>query len=201
MIGNMLLVESERVHVTLDLGDAVAEVVADVLRTDRQKSETTIAFREVSTAAHEAITSAIESMIELVRAAQSPSVLVFHPLAEMRAALERDLSRLQRRATLCGTLLETMWAIVDPTSNHSAVIIDADMAQRTSQLVAHFATNHSHVRRILLFGDQLGSVDRSISNRVDAVLRTPWRYRALARAIGIDAAESSLALLPAEPSE
>jgi hypothetical protein len=113
----------------------------------------------------------------------------------VRQALERELSRLGRGATLCATSLEAIRAVDDRAVNHVAVIIDATLGDRVVDLVAHFADAHPQLRRVVLFGEQLGTVDSRIARRVDAVLRAPWRIRALSRAIGIDVTDSSIALL------
>jgi hypothetical protein len=67
---------------------------------------------------------------------------------------------------------------------------------RILELVRVLRDRYPGVKRALLFGDQLESIDHEVSRGVDAVLRTPWRIRALARAIGIDSADSTAAMLP-----
>jgi hypothetical protein len=201
LIGVTRLPEGERVQVELGLENEVVAVQADVVRVDPQRAEVAVAFRSVPARASELIARAIQTLVERVREAAPPSVLVIHPDSETRAALERDLTHLDRSATLCSTPLEAMWSVDNLSVNHVAAIIGTVLAERANELVMHFSDHHPRVRRILLFGDQLGAVDRAISSRVDAVLRTPWRIRALSRALGMDLADSSIALLPTEPGE
>jgi hypothetical protein len=192
VVGNLRLVEGELVHVSLELDGKVLSIIASVLRTEPQTAQAAIEFRDLSSEMQQSIEHAIDSMIARVLASSPPRVLVLHPDAEVGAALERDLSRLERGATLCSTVVEALWAMQNATARHVAIIVSREMA---SEVVQHFADDHPGVRRILLFGEQLESVDHGVS--IDAVLRTPWRIRALARALGIDATDSTMAMLPA----
>jgi hypothetical protein len=201
LIGATRLPEGVRVDVELKLDNDIVAVQAEVVRVDPQRAEVALAFRAVTARANELIARTIQALVERVRESGPPSVLVIHPDGETRAALERDLTHLDRSATLCASPLEAVWGVDDLSANHVAVIIGTTLGERASELVVYFGDHHPHVRRILLFGDQLGAVDRAISNRVDAVLRTPWRIRALSRALGMDLADSSIALLATDPSE
>jgi hypothetical protein len=93
------------------------------------------------------------------------------------------------------TPLEAMWALTN-TVSINAVIVSSAVGDQSGELFEHLEEHHPAARRILLFGEQLEPVQRSTSSRVHAVLRTPWRIRALARALAIDARDSSMALLP-----
>jgi ActR/RegA family two-component response regulator len=182
----------------MELGGARIELVAEVGRTDPQRSEAALLFRTATPPALAAIEQAIAALIAEARQSSPPAVLVLHSDAGVRKTLERDLSRLERRATLCATPLEAMWAVEDRTLNHVAIVIDATFGERLVDLVAHFAESHPNARRVVLFGEQLGAVDSRIARMVDGVLRAPWRFRALSRAIGVDLADSSIALLAAD---
>jgi hypothetical protein len=201
VLGTARLYQGEHVGVRMQLGDAVIELVAEVVRTDPQRLEAALMFRNLAAAARTAIEQAIASMIDEVRTGSRPAVLVLHADADVRAALERDLSRLDRGASLCATSLEALWAVDDRSRDHVAVIIDADLGERLVAMVGFFAETHPSLRRVLLFKEQLGAVDSAIARQVDAMLRVPWRIRALSRAIGIDSTDSSIALLAAELDE
>jgi hypothetical protein len=41
------------------------------------------------------------------------------------------------------------------------------------------------IRRVILSGDQIDKIDHPAARRVDAVLRTPWRFKGLARALDL----------------
>jgi hypothetical protein len=104
---------------------------------------------------------------------------------------------------VCATPLEATWALHDPAVSTEAIIIgDGRQSEPLGDLLSHLAETHPRVRRVLVFGDQLASLDHVSSRLVDAVIRTPLRSRPLARALGVTDADSSLMLLPAdsEPS-
>lgn len=196
LIGRAQLVEGERIQVMLNLDGVMVSAAAEVLRTEPQNAQVAIAFRDLSREATEVIERAVAAMIERVRAGSPPTVLLLRAPAEARAAVERDLAQLGRAVRACATMLEAVWALDDPTVRYEAVVIASDMDREPlGELLKHLAERHPQLRRLLLFGDQLESVDRVAASRVDAVLRTPLRIRALARALGIRETDSSLAML------
>jgi hypothetical protein len=202
LIGNARLAETERVRVSLKLDSGTVLLIGEVVRTDPRNAQVAIAFREVSRDALRSIERAIEAMIDGVRVTSPAAVLVLHADNDVRAALERDLSRLDRAASLCATNLETMWSLHDQAANHIAIVIDGELPIDTLDALSHhLVENHPQVRRVLLFGEQLGSIEGTIASRIDAVLRSPWRIRALARAVGVDATDSSMVLFPVESDQ
>ncbi len=196
LIGRAQLVESERIQVMLELDEVTVSVAAEVLRTEPQNAQVAIGFRDLSREATEVIERAVTALIECVRAGSPPTVLILRAPAEARAAIERDLAQLGRAVRACTTMLETVWALENPTVRYEAVVIASDMdSEPLGELLKHLSEQHPQFRRLLLFGDQLESVDRVAASHVDAVLRTPLRIRALARALGIRETDSSLAML------
>ena len=201
LVGTTRLGEGEHVRVTLDLDGSIANVEAVVTRVDAQNQQTAIAFRSVSDDAARVIENAIDKLIRDGAAGSAPCVLVLHRDPDVRDALERDLSRLQRAAKPCATLLETMWALQHAPRGIVAIVASDQPRGQLAALLEHLSQHHPKLRRVLLFGDQLEPVAREVSSHVHAVLRTPWRIRALARALGINSADSSLAMLPASEDD
>ena len=54
------------------------------------------------------------------------------------------------------------------------------MLQRVEEL-------HPKLSRVILFGEQIQRFDHPAFGRVHAVLRTPWRFKGLARALDVPA--------------
>jgi hypothetical protein len=195
LVGSSRLVDGEVVRVTLRLDNDVVSVIAQVIRTDPQRAQTAIAFRDVPRAAADRIAAAVTAMASRQRASSAETVLVVQPDGEVRAALERDLLRISRVARNCATPLELTWALSEPV-RYTAAIINGDLpAGDIRAIVQHLAADHPAIARVLLFGDRLPSLDHATSSLASSVLRTPWQIRALARAIGADLNDSSLALL------
>jgi PilZ domain len=196
LVGRVQLVDGERIRVLLKLEGVELLVEAEVVRTEPQNAQVAIAFRDLSSAAREMIEQTIDAMVERVRVASLLTVLIVGAPAETRGAIERDLAQLGRRSRPCATMLEAMWSLHDPSIRYEAVIVASDaLGESLGALLEHLAEHHPTIRRLLLFGDQLKSVDHASSSRVDAVLRTPLRIRALARALGVGATDSSVGLL------
>jgi PilZ domain-containing protein len=193
LVGPAQLVEGHRVRLELTVEGATNVVEADVLRVDRQRSEAAVTFHNLSAATRAWIESSVSALIERVRAAGPPLVLVTGVPAERAATLERDLARLDRAMQRCATQAELEDGLRQP-ERVCAVVIGSEAP--IGELVTLLRDQHPVVKRVLLFGEQLESIDHEISRRVDAVLRTPWRIRALARAIGIESADSTAAMLP-----
>lgn len=200
LVGSTRLVEGEHVRVTLDLHGTSVTCAAEVLRTDPQNQQAALAFRAPSADALAAIERAVQSMITSVHAAAE--VLICHRVAEVAAALQRDLSRLERSATLCSTPAEIVRAIEAAPRPFCAVIASGADRDAVAPIFADLARHQPAVRRVLLFGDKLEPLDRTMSTLVQSVLRTPWRIRALGRALGLESTDSSMVLLPAiDPDE
>lgn len=196
VIGNTRLVEGERVQVTLELESTSITVFADVVRTEPQNSQAALAFFETPPETVAAIEQALSSFIERVRSSSPPTVLVIGAPQEVYEALERDLAQLQRATHACATNLEMTWALQDRTTMYEAAVLASDLdPMQIASILQHLAEQHPDIRRLVLFGDQLSSLEKAASSRVQAVLRTPLRIRALARALGINLTDSSQAMV------
>jgi len=183
--------EGELVRVSLELDAQLVWLTAELTRTDTQNAQVAIAFRDLTPEGLQTIEAALDRAVARARELARSSVLVFHPDPEIRGQLERDLSLLERSPTSCATPLEVMWALHEPVA-HDTLIAPAD----ARDLLTHVIEHAPAMRRVLLFDGALRSIDHELSNRVSAVLRTPWRIRTLARALAIDTNDSSMALLP-----
>lgn len=197
LIGRLQLAEGERITVALTIDGVALPLDALVVRTEPQSSQVAVAFCAVPTETLAAIEAAVGAMIKRVHASSPATVLVVCASPERAAELQRDLAQLGRAFRACATMLETMWALTEPTLRCEAVIIASHVEpEPLAELLKHLADHHPQLRRLLLFGDHLESIDHASSNRVDAVLRTPLRIRALARALGIRETDSSVGMLP-----
>ena len=199
LVGNLRLVEGERVLIAFELAGEQLQIEADVMRTEPQRAQVAVEFRATTAEIRAALARGIGTMIDQMRAASAASVLIVHDDAAARAELEREVLRLGHKATLCASVGETRDALA---AKHKAILIgsslpDAELRALLDQLVAE----HPKMRRVLVFGEQIVPIDHAISSRIDAVLRTPWRQRPLGRALGIDSNDSSLALLLPEESK
>jgi ActR/RegA family two-component response regulator len=148
------------------------------------RAEVAVAFRAVSPSTHEQIARSLEAMLMRARALSSPTIIVVHPDQEPRTALERDLARLGKPAHGASTILEAIWHLEDHVVHYEAAIIAADLdANLRAEILCHLEERHPEVRRVLLFGSHVESLDHASSRRVHVVLRTPWRLKGLARAV------------------
>ncbi|HSN26050.1 MAG TPA: PilZ domain-containing protein [Kofleriaceae bacterium] len=191
LVGKVPLVEAHRIKLELVLEGGTAKLDADVVRVDRQRNEAAVVFKNLSEATRTWIDQCIDAVIARVRAAGPPLVLV-HGLAEDAAAtLERDLAKLEHamQSYAPDALLERAVALVVAAALGNDAVRD---------VLAGAREKRPELRYVLVFGEQLESLDHAVSRDVDAVLRTPWRIRALAKAIGVESADSTSAMLPAE---
>lgn len=189
LVGKVPLVEGHRVKLELSLEGGAATLDADVVRVDRQRHEAAVLFKNASAETRAWIEQCIETVIERVRAAGPPLVLV-HGLAEdIAAALERDLAKLEHAMQ--------RYSHEALTERTCALVVGAGVgSEGVRDVIAAVREKRPEIRYVLVFGEQLESLDHDVSRDVDAVLRTPWRIRALARAIGVESADSTSAMLP-----
>ncbi|CAN5822436.1 hypothetical protein BH11MYX3_BH11MYX3_45670 [soil metagenome] len=197
LVGRVQLLEGEQLRVLLELEGKQLSLAATVIRTDPQNAQMTIAFSALPPDAHAIIERAVETLLGSVRTEGAGTVIVLCEQPETRAALERDLAQLGRVAHPCVTLLDAMQALQDPLVRYEAVVV-ASQSEREpiGEVLKQLADHHPRLRRIVVFGAQLPSLDHAASGRVDAVLRTPVRIRALGRALGIRETDASIAMLP-----
>lgn len=200
LVGHSRLQVYERVRVELEFETEAVVVGAEVVRIDPQNAQVAVEFRDVPPGAQALIERAIASLVVRARSAASAEVLVLQAPPEIAAALERDLAQLGRGARACATSQEVLTALGEPGARCEAVIIHGDAPDGPALLEA-LTAQHPRVQRILLFGEHLGSLDHASATRVHAVLRTPWRIRPLARALGVDSPDSSMVMMPAQAPE
>ena len=189
LVGKVPLVEGHRVKLELSLEGGSAVLDADVMRVDRQRHEAAVMFKNPSAETREWIERCIETVIERVRAAGPPLVLVHGMADEPAAALERDLAKLEHAMQ--------RYAPDALTERVCALVVAAELgSEAVRDVIAAVREKRPELRYVLVFGEQLASLDHDVSRDVDAVLRTPWRIRALAKAIGVESADSTSAMLP-----
>ncbi len=191
LVGKVPLVEAHRIKLELVLEGGTAKLDADVVRVDRQRNEAAVVFKNLGEQTRTWIEQCIDAVIARVRAAGPPLVLV-HGLADDAAAtLERDLAKLEHAMQRYApdALPERAVALIVAAALGNDAVRDVLAAAREKR---------PELRYVLVFGEQLESLDHAVSRDVDAVLRTPWRIRALAKAIGVESADSTSAMLPSE---
>ena len=131
------------------------------------------------------IERSINELVARVRAESQPTVLVVHPTLEISAALERDLARIRIAARVCTSLAEVIEQLEDYTIRYIAVIVAGEVGTDFGPILQHVEDNHPDLRRVTLFGDQIEKSEHPAAGRVHAVLRTPWRFKGLARALDV----------------
>lgn len=179
LVGHLDLFEREQVVLTIAL-EPPLELGAEVTHVDRQRKVIEVAFRAAGDArAH--IERSIAQLIERVRASASPTVLIVHPTVDISSALERDLARVKVASRVLGSLAE----VTDLDPSLIGIIVAGSFGDALGPLLQHLEQNRPDVRRVILFDDQIEKIDHPAANRVDAVLRTPWRFKGLARALDL----------------
>lgn len=191
LVGATELHVFEKLAVDLELPGDTVTVIAEVVRVDTQEAQAAVAFVEVAPQVRDAIDRAIASFLATVAQTAVPVVLVYGVEQDTGEALERDLAQLGRRAQLVANRLEIERTLADASVRCVGIVLGSDASDATDVL-AFVAGSFPAVRRIVMFSQQLGALDRTASKLVDAVLRTPLRIRPLARALGIDADRSSM---------
>jgi hypothetical protein len=165
--------------------DEPLQIFADVAHIDRQRRVVEVEFRGLTGDALAQIERTIANMIERVREAAAPTVLIVHPDLDVSSALERDLARVGVGARVIATLDELDDQLSDKTARLVGVIFAGSLGEPLGPALERVETKHAGVRRVILFGEQLDKIDHPAANRVDAVLRTPWRFKGLGRALDL----------------
>ncbi|NVB79108.1 MAG: PilZ domain-containing protein [Kofleriaceae bacterium] len=184
LVGQLDVFEGERVQLQIEL-DEPLQLVADVVTVDRQRKVVEVAFRGVTGEALAKIERSIADMIDRVRASAPPTVLIAHPVVDISSALERDLARVGVAARVCATLAEVGDLLADRTTRFVGVVLAGSFGEDLGPALQHLEETRSELRRVILFGDQIEKVEHPAARRVDAVLRTPWRFKGLARALDV----------------
>ena len=184
LVGQLDVFEGEHVQLTIDLDEPV-QVFADVMRVDRQRKVIEVAFRGLTDDALATIEKSIADTLERVRGAAPPTVLIVHPTVDVSSALERDLARVGVAARVIATLDDLADQLADKAVHFVGVIAAGSLGEGLGPALEQLETKHADLRRVILFGEQLAKIEHPAANRVDAVLRTPWHFKGLARALAL----------------
>jgi PilZ domain len=183
LVGQLDVYEGEVVQLRLELDDPL-QLAANVVHVDRQRKVIEVSFRGVSDDALAKIQRSIAEMIKRVRAS-APTVLIVHPMLDVSSALERDLARVGVGARVTATLDTVNALIADAAVSFVGVVVAGSFGGALGPVLQHLEDSRPELRRVILFGDQIEKIDHPAAGRVDAVLRTPWRFKGLARALDI----------------
>lgn len=184
LVGPLEVFEGERVQLQIEL-DEPLQLVADVVSVDRQRKVVEVAFRGVTGEALAAIERSIAEMLERVRASAPPTVLIAHPVVDISSALERDLARVGVAARVTPALSEVAELLADRTTRFVGVVFAGSFGEDLGPALQHLEETRGELRRVILFADQIDKIEHPAARRVDAVLRTPWRFKGLARALDL----------------
>jgi hypothetical protein len=184
LIGELELFEGELVQLTIEL-DEPLEIAAEVVHVDRQRKVLELAFRQVTEAALAQIERSIAVMLERVRGQAPRTVLIIHPDLEVSSALERDLARVGVASRVTATLADAVQHATDTAIDCIGVIVAGSFGEPLGPVLQSLEAARADLRRVILFGDQIDKLEHPAARRVDAVLRTPWRFKGLARALDL----------------
>lgn len=182
LVGPLELFESERVSIELPF-DEPLKLTAEVTHVDRQRKVIEVEFRGLSPQASARIEQSIEQMLARVRAAAPPMVLVIHPEVDVSSALERDLARVGVGARVIATPVGVADQLADPDVRFTAVVLAGSFGEQAGAVLQELEDRFAPLRRVLLFGEQIEPIAHPAAARVHAVLRTPWHFKGLARAL------------------
>jgi len=174
--------EGEPIQLAIDLDEPVT-LTAEVTRVDRQRNVVEVEFRGLSPDAVAQIERSIAALIARVRETAPPTVLIVHPTLDVSAALERDLARVGVAARVTPTLANVADDLADHAARFTGVVIAGSFGEAVGAALEHVETHHTDLRRVLLFDDQIQKIEHPAAARVHAVLRTPWHFKGLARAL------------------
>lgn len=182
LVGPLRLSESERVELRIAL-EAPLSVAAEVTHYDQQHRIAHVAFRDVARDVLAQIERSIADLLARVRAEAPPTAVIVHTRPEVSSALERDLARIKVAACVCANVAELEELLADRAVRYVAVIVGIDHGP----ILQHVEDHHPELRRVALYGEQIAKIDHPAAGRVHAVLRTPWHFKGLARALEVPA--------------
>jgi hypothetical protein len=185
LVGDTRLFEGELVWIRLEL-DVPIEIAANVTKFDDQRKTADVTFRDVPPEAAAQIELAIASLISGVREASPPTVLVLHPEVSVSSALERDLARIgiAARVLASASTDDLAWLLEDRAVKYIGVVISGALTSLGANL-EYLENKQPDLRRVVLYGDQITKNKHPAVGRVHAVLRTPWHFKGLSRALGV----------------
>ena len=108
--------------------------------------------------------------------------MIVHPKPDVSGALERDLARIKVAACVCTNVAELDELLADRGVRYVAVVVGIDHGP----ILQHVEDRHPDLRRVALYGEQIAKIDHPAA-AVPAVLRTPWHFKGLARALEVPA--------------
>lgn len=187
LVGDTRLFEGELVWIRFELPVPV-EIAADVVRVDDQRKTADVTFRDVSGEALAQIEISIAALIAGVREASPPTVLVLHPEVSISSALERDLARIGVAARVLpaiGSTGDLAWVLEDRAVKYIGVIVSGQLDEALGPSLAYLEEKQPDLRRVVLYADQILKSEHPAVGRVHAVLRTPWHFKGLTRALGV----------------
>lgn len=179
LVGELAVFEGERVQLRLALATPLV-LTADVTHVDRQRKVVELAFREVDAAALAQIEA---SIADVLANASEQTILIVHPDLATSSALERDLARVGVGSHTAPTI-EAMTAAL-AAQRFIGIVIAGSFGEAAGAALELVEKEHPAMKRVLLHGDQIAKIDHPAAGRVAAVLRTPWRFKGLARALEI----------------
>lgn len=179
LVGSLDVFEREPVLLVIELAEALS-LTAEVMRVDRQRKVVEVEFRGVTA---EALARIDESIAVMLKSTSSSTVLVVHPIVQTSSALERDLARVRVGARVLPALEGVAAALAD--GDFIGIVVSGSFGEAVGPVLELCETTYSQLRRVLLFDDQIAKLEHSAARRVDAVLRTPWRFKGLARALDL----------------
>lgn len=182
LVGQLDVYEGEQVQVSIEL-DEVLLVLAEVVHVDRQRKVVQVAFRGLTDETRAQIDRAIVQMIERARASAPRTVLIVHPTVDVSNALERDLARVRVAAIVCASLADLDDRLEDKAVRFIGVIVSGSFGEQLGPVLERLEQTRADLRRVILFGDQIEKIEHPAAARVNAVLRTPWRFKGLSRAL------------------
>jgi hypothetical protein len=186
LVGALDVFEGERVQLNIELDDAV-QLFADVVHVDRQRKVIEVRFQGLTADALAQIERSITALLEAARTAAPATVVIVHPALEVSNALERDLARVAVAARVCESLAALLEQLRDTSARFIGVIVAGTFGEDVGPVLQQLEEQHPDVRRVILFGDRVDSIEHPAARRVDAILRTPWRFKGLARALDLPA--------------
>ena len=184
LVGQLDVFEAETVQLTIEL-DEPLQILAEVTHVDRQRKVIEVQFRGVSGDMLAQIERSIAAVLERVRAAAPRTVLIVHPEVEVSSALERDLARVGVAAHVVASLPEVAEQLSDQSVRFVGVIVAGSFGNEVGPVLQEIEAKHPKLGRVILHGDHIAAIDHPAANRVHAVLRTPWRFKGLARALDL----------------
>lgn len=180
LVGTLDVFEGEAVHLAIALEDPL-HVAAEIVFVDRQRNVIEVSFRDVTPEMLAAIERSIAAMLADVSAQRT--VIVVHPSVEVSSALERDLARVGAAARVIATVDALDDVLRDANARYIGVILAGTLGAPVGAALQRLEDHHGTLKRILLWADQIEKIDHPAAGRVHGVLRTPWRFKGLARAL------------------